>query len=246
MADDKKEYRFKTGPVIVSRAYLEPPKEPNTYGRWVNTAEVYADEGNDLKEMRSVILECAKDNGVATQVGLKQQFENIFKRLESTNKDAEKNEHLVGKIFFALQRSRKPGDRNLADPAERKEWLTYLVNERPKAYFINKERKRELISIDKLREMIYPGCCVNIVGEAYWANAPYNRVCIDLQAVVLLEQRERVGPAGGRRSDDDDELLNSIAEPSKNQGDDLDALFGDKPTSNKPSDAGLSVDDIPF
>jgi hypothetical protein len=61
--------------------------------------------------------------------------------------------------------------------------------------------------------------------------------------VVLVQQREYAGPPQGtRRSDDDDDVLNSIAEPSKNSGDALDVMFGD----NAATSAELSEMEIPF
>lgn len=256
MTEQKKQYTFTTGPVIVSRAYLEPVTEANQFNRWINSVEVFPDQGNNLAEMRSQILGCAVDNGLVKmkdgspdKTAFTQVLATIFKKLEQTNKAVGRNEHLAGKVFFAMNRSRRPKNRDLTDPKERKEWIAYLANECPKAYVLNSQGKRELIPHSKVREMIYPGCVVNVVGECYYAPTPFNRVCIDLQAVVLLEQRDRIGPPPMSRGDDNDPLLNKIGEMSANQGDELDGMFGDEKlvaagASKAPS--SFDMDDLPF
>lgn len=208
---DAEKLRFVTDAGMAGFCRLEPPEQPDNFGGWGYALDVAWDPDTKNSSFKNALVTLYQS---VTDSDKRAIPKGIFKRLEDTDRDRAKNELLAGKIFCTFKKNCAVKDKDLTNPQERKNWVTYVASQQPKLFKLNEKGERLPATADD----IWTGCQVKVLGHCYYQEK-YKKFCVTLDYVIRVSEGPRLG--GGPVDPDYDELLNEVAPKARDQVDQI-------------------------
>lgn len=196
---DAEKLRFVTDEGLISFCRLKPPDAPDNFGNWGYTCEIAWDPTQANMSFKNALAELA-----LAVTGKRGVPKGVLQKIEDTTRDMKKNIHLEGKVYSSFKKTVKVKDKNLADPAERKEWLAYVATCSPNLFKLDEKGARH----DAKFGDFFSGCFGRVVGHVFY-QPEYRKFCITMDHVIRTRKGDRIG--GGPIDPDSDPLLNGVA-----------------------------------
>jgi hypothetical protein len=224
---DREKLRFVTDEGQCGFARLDVPEQPDNFGSWGYALDVAWEPEAKNSSMKNALVLLYQ---TVTDTDKRAIPKGIFKKLEDTARDHAKNEVLAGKVFVAFKRSCNPKDKDLTNPQERKNWITYVASQQPKLFKLNAKGERETATV----EDFWTGCFVKVIGHCFYQEK-FKRFCVAFDYAIRTKEGPRLG--GGPIDPEQDELLASVAPKAKDQVDQL---------LDTVSEGDSDVEELPF